>query len=191
MEVLGNMELKAELVMAVRDYRCEERESQDMGIDFTASDVNSDEKMLLRVITEPHTKSGIVGVQSVREMAETMDKDKIDEGVAIGKRFSAAAKRVMREKGIQMVSDKFMPSFKPQKLYLKLQEHTDNLCKSKCGKIPKKESDCRGHSNGNYSCKIRLISDNASFHFERGWIDLLQKDFMQLLELRSSIDESK
>ncbi|NIQ07367.1 MAG: hypothetical protein GWO20_17075, partial [Candidatus Korarchaeota archaeon] len=149
-------EKKAELVMAVRDYECKDRKNWDRGVDFTASDTESDDKTLLRIITEPHTKSGIVGVQSVRDMIETIDKKKYDEGIAIGKKFSVAAKRTMREEGIEMVSEDFMPSFKPQKLYLKLQEYVDDLCKTKCGKVPKKESDCKGYSDGKYSCKIRL-----------------------------------
>lgn len=186
-----SMELKAELVMAIRDYKCEERERWNEGIDFSASDAESDDKMLLRIITKPKTRSGVVSVNTVRKMANTMKQKHYDEGVLISKRFSAAAKRVMRKKGIQMVSDKFTPSFKPQRLYLKIQNHIDNLCKAECGLVPKKESDCKGYSKGHYSCKIRLISDNASFHFERGWIDLLQKDFMQLLAVRNSMNKSE
>lgn len=136
-------------------------------------------------------KSGVVGVRSIREMAETLEEENFDKGIAIGGRFSAAAKRVMGEKGIEMVSDKFMPTFKPKNLYFRLQEYVDELCMEKCGMVPEKESECKGYSQGDYSCQIRLISDNAAFHFKRGWVDLLQKDLIQLLEVGRQMKETE
>lgn len=175
--------------MAVRDYECQEREEEDYGTDFTALNSESDQKVLLRIITNPHTKSGVVGVRSIREMAEAIEEKQYDKGIAIGGRFSSAAKRVMGEEGIEMVSKKFMPTFKPKNLYFRLQEYIDGLCKEKCGMVPEKESDCEGYSQGDYSCQIRLISDNSAFHFKRGWTDLLQKDFIQLLEVGEKMKE--
>lgn len=180
-----SVELKAELVMAVRGYECEGKESWDEGIDFTASDAELDEKILLRVVTDPKSNSGTVGVDVVREMVETIEQEDYDRGFLIGERFSEAARRETNRKGIQLFSDRHMPLFRPQKLYLTLQDCIDDLCKAKCGRVPEKESDCEGRdSDGSYSCRIRLISDNASFHFERGWTTLLREDLIQLLTLR-------
>lgn len=184
-----SVELKAELVMAIRGYECERKEIWDEGVDFTASGTDSDEKVLLRVITDPKSNSGIVGVSVVRKMIEIIEQEDYDGGVLVGKRFSEAARKEIHRKGIQMFSEKFMPSFKPQKLYLTIQDCIDDLCKAKCGRVPKKISDCKGRgSDGNYLCKIRLISDNALFHFERGWMNLLREDLMQLLALRKSMN---
>jgi len=184
-----SLELKAELVMAIRDYECEERQRHNEGIDLTASDAKSDAKILLRVITEPQTKSGVVSVDAVRNMVGTMKHEDYDKGVLISKRFSKAAEREMSRKGIQMVSEEYTPRFKPRKLYLKIQDFIDDLCKAKCGRVPKKESDCKARdSNGHYSCKIRLISDNASFHLERGWTRFLENDLMQLLAVYNSMN---
>jgi len=141
------------------------------------------------VITEPQTKSGVVSVGAVRNMVETMKHEDYNKGVLISERFSEAAKREMSRKGIQMVSEEFTPLFKPQELYLTIRDYIDDLCQTKCGCIPTKESDCKGKdSNGHYSCKIRLISDNASFHFERGWTRFLENDLMQLLAVRNSMN---
>jgi hypothetical protein len=184
-----SIELKAELVMAIRDYECAKRQRWDEGIDFTASDTKSDDKILLRVITTPKSKSGFVGIDAVRKMAETMKRKGCDKGILISKRFTESAKEEMSRKGIRMISEKFMPRFKPQQIYLTIRDCIDDLCQTKCGYIPKKESDCKGKdSNGHYPCKIRLISDNASFHIEQGWTDLLQNDLIQLLTINNSIN---
>lgn len=88
-----------------------------------------------------------------------------------------------------MVSEEFTHLFKPQELYLTIRDYIDDLCQIKCGYIPKKESDCKGKdSNGHYSCKIRVISDNAAFHFERGWTRFLENDLMQLLAAHNSMN---
>jgi hypothetical protein len=184
-----SLELKAELVMAIKDYECEERQRWDEGIDFTASDAKSDAKILLRVVTKPKTRSEVVSVDSVRKMTETMKLENYDKGVLISKRFSKAAEREMSRKGIQMVSEELTHLLKPQELYLTIRDYIDDLCQIKCGYIPKKESDCKGKdSNGHYSCRIRVISDNAAFHFERGWTRFLENDLMQLLAVHNSMN---
>jgi len=46
--------------------------------------------------------------------------------------------------------------------------------------------DCRGKAvEPKYTCDIRLISDNADFHFEKGWGTLLQRDLERLLRIQS------
>jgi hypothetical protein len=182
-----SIELAAELVMAVRDYECREKQRWDEGVDFTASDAKSNERILLRVITNPKSNSGIVGVESIKNMVETVNGEDYDSGVLISERFSEAAIKEMMEEGIQMFSTRTMPSFEPEKLYLAIRDCIDDLCKIKCGQVPVKESDCTGKdTSGNYSCDVRLVSDNASFHFEKGWETLLRKDLTRLLTFRKS-----
>jgi len=185
------IEDKAEIFMAIRDYECEEKQKWDKGIDFTASGAKSKDKILLRAITEPESRSGIVGIDAVKKMTETMKLENYDKGVLISKRFTEAAKKEMKQENIQMISENFMPLPKPQRLYHKIQNLIDSLCKAKCGKIPEKESDCKGYLNEQYSCTIRLINDNASFHFERGWIKFLQNDLLRLLKLHNSMNNKK
>jgi hypothetical protein len=176
--------------MTVRSYECEERTRCDEGADFTSLDARSDDNVLLRVITGPETKSEAVGVDGVGKMCETMKQEHYDKGVLIRKRFTESAKKEMSRKDIQMVSVNHTPRFKPDKLYLKIQNCIDDLCRAKCGRVPEKESDCEGKdSDGNYSCKIRLISDNASFHFERGWTSFLKRDLMRLFAVVNSLND--
>jgi len=183
---------KVELVMAVRGYKDGEREVWSEGVDYVTSRAKSDDKILLRVITEPRSKSGVIGKDVVREMAEKLRHKGFDTGFLIGKRFSKAARDEMRRKGIKMMSERFMPLFDPKRLYFAMQEYIDALCLSKCGFLPSKESDCKGKDpDGHYSCKVRLINDNAAFHFERGWTDLLQRDFEQLIAIHNAVNNGE
>jgi hypothetical protein len=168
---------EAELMMAVRNYSCEEREKWDEGIDITALDEASNEKILLRVVNSK-SSSGVVGIDTVRKMLEVMEREDYDKGFLLGKGFTDAAKQEMVQKGIQRISERYMPTFKPERLFLRINNYVNDLCKVKCGKIPQKESDCKG------DCRIRIISDNASFHFEHGWINLMKNDLKQLLSLQ-------
>jgi hypothetical protein len=165
--------------MSMRNFSCEEREKWDQGMDITALDEESNEKVLLRIV-ESKSKSGFVGVDAVREMLEAMEREDYDKGVLLGKKFTVAAKRELMENDIQRISENHTPRFKPERLYLRINNYVNDLCKVKCGKIPQKESDCQS------DCRIRIISDNASFHFEQGWIKLMKNDLKQLLAIRNS-----
>lgn len=170
---------EAELVMALRDYNCKKRGEFDEGIDITALDEEAKEKILLRVLTSK-SKSGFYGVGAVRSMLEFMKLGHYDKGVLIAKRFTNAAKEEMLKNNIERISEKHMLPFKPDRLYLQINNFVDKLCKTKCGKVPEAESDCQS------DCRVRIISDNASFHFESGWLRLLKNDFKQLLALKNS-----
>jgi hypothetical protein len=165
--------------MAMRNYSCEEKEKCDEGIDITALDTNSNEKILLRIV-ETKSKSGFVGINSVRKMLEDMEREEYDKGILFGKRFTTAAKQELMQNDIQRISEQYMPAFKPERIYLRINSYVNELCKVKCGKIPQKESDCKN------DCRIRVISDNASFHFEQGWIKMMKKDLKQLLAINNS-----
>ena len=170
--------------MAIRGYENEGRQRWGKGVDFVATEPNSERKILLRVITEPKSRSGVVGVDGVREMIDAMKRRDCQKGILISGRFSQAAKKEMRQQGIEIVSETFEPKFQPIRLYSAILNYADDLCKTKCGRVPKKASDCKGLSDGHYTCRIRLISDNASFHFLRGWVNLMTGDFRQLAKLK-------
>ena len=174
-----SIEDKAEFLMAVRNYKCEKREKWSGGIDFVASDVVSDEKVLLRLIV-PQSRSGFVGADDVKNMLKVMKHKDCDRGVLFGKRFTDAATHEMSLCNIQQVSDEYMPPVKSENILLTINNCINALCKTKCGAIPLKESDCKGHLKGG-SCRVSSINDDALFHFERGWIDLLKNDLRQLL----------
>jgi hypothetical protein len=61
------------------------------------------------------------------------------------------------------------------------------------GKLPetsisRRERQCpicggSGVNQRRYSCTVRLLSDNADFHYERGWFTVFQRDLLSLLEM--------
>ena len=175
--------------MAIEDYEPKGREKWDKGFDITALDNESKDKVLIRLITKPKSRSGYVGADTVERMVAAIDNEGYDKGVLISNRFTEAARRRLAQEGIKRISDDFMLDFTPRRLYLVARELVDNLCKVKCGKVPQKESDCKGRLNNHYACEVRLLSDNASFHFERGWTSLLQKDTLRLLSMNHSANE--
>ncbi|MFB0514577.1 MAG: hypothetical protein ACETVQ_03270, partial [Candidatus Bathyarchaeia archaeon] len=132
------------------------------------------------------SKSGYVGVDIVREMSEVLKKQNYDKGILIGKRFTEGAKSEMEHENIEAVSERIAPHFKVERLYLAIEGCIENLCRARCGRVPVKKSDCKGYVDGNYSCDVRLISDNASFHLEHGWISFLEKDLAKLLAIEKA-----
>jgi hypothetical protein len=176
---------KAEFLMAVRNYKCEKKEKWSGGIDFVASGVDSDEKVLLRSIVS-QSRVGFVGADDVRVMLIAMKRKFCDRGVLISKRFTDAATQEMNVCNIERVSDEYMPPVRSENVLITINDSVNNLCRTTCGAIPLKESDCKGHLKESH-CRVRSISDNALFHFERGWINLLKDDLRQLLLLNKTI----
>jgi len=174
---------KAEVISAVRDYEKRRTRRKGRMVDFTVSPSKSDDKILIRVITEAKSKSGYVSVDTVREMNNILEKRNYDKGILIGKRFTEAAKSEMERENIEAVSERITPHFKLERLYSTIDRCVRNLCRAKCGRVPMKESDCKGYVDGHYSCDVRMISDDASFHLEHGWIGFLEMDLAKLLAM--------
>lgn len=180
---------KADVISAVRNYENRRIRRKEKKVDLTVSPSDSDDKILIRVITEAESKSRYVGVNTVRKMSEFLVKQNYDRGILIGKRFTEGAKGEMEREDIEAVSEGITPHFKVEQLYLAIEGCIENSCKSKCGHIPMKKSDCEGYADGNYSCDVRLISDNASFHLELGWVGFLEKDLAKLLAIEKDLSD--
>jgi hypothetical protein len=176
----------AEVILAVRGYETVDIRKRKCLVDYTVSTQNSDDKILVRVITETPSKTGYVGVDSVKEMKDSLEKRNYDKGILVGQQFTEAAKNEMKKDNIEMISNSRKPYFNSMKLFSVINDYTQKLCKAKCGQIPVNESSCKGHPDGHYVCDIRLTSDNADFHFQHGWTSFLEKDLMKLLAIEKS-----
>jgi hypothetical protein len=180
-----SVEDKAAFLMAVRNLKCGKKEKWSEGTDFVALDVIADERVFIRLI-DRRRGAGFVGADDVKDMYKAMRRKDCGRGVFVGRRFTDAATEEMGLCNIQQVSDDYMPPVPSENIVLTINECINGLCKAKCGKVPLKESDCRGRLREN-PCRIRAISDDALFHFERGWTDLLKNDLRQLLSMNKII----
>ena len=180
-----SVEDKAEFLIAVRNYKCEKRKKWSNGVDLVASDRISDEKVLVRLI-KPQNKIRFVGADEVTSMLKVMRNEGCVKGLLIGRRFNAAATQEMNTCNIQQVSDDYMPPVKLENLILTINECVNKFCKTKCGTVPMSASDCKANLKDRF-CRVRSISDDALFHCERGWMDLLKNDLRQLLMLNKTI----
>jgi hypothetical protein len=178
----------AKLISAVREYRLERTRRREEIVDFTVSPLESDDRILIRVIAGHKVKSGYVGIDTVKKMSRTLERRHYDKGILVGKQFTAAARSEMKREDIEAVYEG-IPRFRLDKLYLVIRDHVNVLCNAKCGQAPEKESDCKGYSNGDYTCKVRLISDDADFHFEHGWTSLLERQLAKLLAIEEDLND--
>ena len=176
-----SIEDKAEFLIAIRNYSCVKRKKWSDGVDFFASDVMADEKVLVRLL-EPRNTPRFFGADDVKSMAKVMRREGCAKGLLVGKRFTAAAAQEMERFNIQQVSDEYMPPIKPENMSLKINDCINNLCKIRCGVVPLKMSDCKAYLTGEI-CRIKSISEDVVFHREHGWTDLLKNDLRQLLLL--------
>jgi hypothetical protein len=183
----GNAVEKAKVISAVREYEKKKTRRKERKVDFTVSRSESDDKILIRAITESESKSGYIGVDAVREMIDFLERNRYDKGILIGEKFTVAARGEMKRANIEEVSESVSPSFKLDRLHSTVGKYVEKLCRVKCGHVPTKEGDCKGYVNGHYSCDIRLASDNADFYYEKGWEAFLERDLMKLLAIEKAL----
>jgi hypothetical protein len=157
LKLIGDPVKKANLISVMRDYDRKRTKTKKRGVDFTVSPSKNDQKILIRTITEPKSKSGYIGVDTVREMIDFLETKNYDKGILIGRKFTNGAKREMKQANIELFSENFSPNFKLERVYSTIGSYLEKLCKVKCGKIPMKDSDCSGFADGNYSCVIRVV----------------------------------
>jgi len=218
-ETIESLANKAEVLVKGRGYEVENIEKNETGIDIIASVPSSEDKVLIRIITEPYLDSGRVGKQLTVETHEEIEDEEIKKTIILGKSFTAGSKSFMEEEGMEFVpkGESAVTLVDPFKLYPRIQMSVNDLCKSICGKVPKSEKECKGYVpeprecqtckgtgsveregrevpcpdcrgrglEASYKCRVRLVSDNADFHFERGWGDLLQNDLKQLIRMQT------
>ena len=186
---------KAELLKELRNYEVEDVHNCENSIDITASQPNSEDTVLMRILPDSKTGLNRIGVKEVQRIKEELEEEDHEKVIIFANRITTSAKKELREEDIEFFTKKkkMLSTLQPQQVYPTLLESIDKLCQIKCGHIPQSEEDCKGYTKeGHYTCKVRLISDNADFHSKRGWRSLLSKDLDTLLKmlLEEKSDES-
>jgi len=185
---MSNVEMtvkdKVEFLFAIRNLKIGRKEKWAEGTDFVASDVVADDKVLVRMV-DPRSKSRYVGADIVKDMLKAMRRKNCERGFIVADRFTGAAVEEMRLCNIQQVSEDYMPPVASENIVLTINDCINNLCRAKCGSAPLQEADCRALLKDK-PCRVRSISDDALFHYERGWTDLLKNDLRQLLAMNKT-----
>jgi hypothetical protein len=214
---------KAETLIDFRGYNIEEISQTPTTVDIQVSHPDSEDTIMMQIVTQTDYKNNGVGVNTVKDTEQLLEKPDIDKVIIFGTRFTESAKKELRGEGIEFFSptQNILSTLNQQELYTSILTHVDALCLNKCGSIPQSSADCIGYTkqitpcpncdgrgklartstkyapycptcggNGkqesNYRCPIRLISDNADFHYRKDWRRLLHNNLLSLIDLASS-----
>jgi len=159
--------------------------NDEIGIlDYVASVANQ-ERRLLRVMTNPK-----VYTDEITRTINSLEKENYDEVVILANDFTKGAENLIEKKErLSYISSDMGHQYSIFELNYAIEKKTWELCKLICGKPPKSESGCKGYQYGEYTCKVRRISDEADFHSGRKWLWLVMNDFSKLVALQREMDE--
>ncbi|UCD73195.1 MAG: restriction endonuclease [Candidatus Bathyarchaeota archaeon] len=144
----------AEVLVRGRGYQIKTVEKNDNCVDVISTLPKSKDEILIRIITEPNLDSGTIGKQLVEEMQEHLEEEDYAKAILIGKSFTAGARSDMKQEDIEFINKEgnTINMINPLKLYPRIQTAVDNLCKTRCGKIPKSEKQCKGYNPNPKKC---------------------------------------
>ena len=214
---------KAEALIEYRGYKVEDVSQNPSTIDIEVVPPDSDETVMMRIITQTEHKGNGVGVDTVEATEQLLAKPNIDKVIVFGSRFTASAQSNLQEEGIEFFSpnQNILSGMNHHELYHSILRYVNELCRVTCGSPPESSSDCTGFNKqiipcpkcdgrgklertsakyppycnacggsgekeSKYTCAIRLISDNADFHYHKNWRRLLHNDLLALVDLASS-----
>jgi len=174
-----------ELMKTLHGYKEESYDESIGGIDYVA--VKKDSKRLMRALVGEDGSSSPCFLENVNQLIEAMKEKNVDEGLLLANRFTSSARQKIRKKeNMGYLSSSVDYHYGVGDLAYAIQQKTVELCQETCDAPPKNEDNCKGRYGGRYSCLVRRVSDDATFHAEMGWDHVLLEDFQKLLELQEN-----
>lgn len=167
----------------------EPRRNEEIGsIDYVFED--GEKKKLVRAMVDENQRSAPAYVDTVRSTITELDEEeKYDEVTILSERITGAAyDLVTQEDNLRVMTPKTKHDFSLVEVLSAIQKKTMDLCKFKCGKAPETADDCKGKKGRTYSCDVRRLSDDATFHATMKWKTVLLEDFNQLCEIEANMD---
>ncbi|MGD2200990.1 MAG: hypothetical protein PVJ38_05095 [Candidatus Bathyarchaeota archaeon] len=178
-----------ELLKTLEGYKIVNKNEELGSLDYVAENEDG-EKKLLRVMIDPKFNASAAYLVTIKKTLESVEEGPYEEATILAKRLTKASRRLVRSEGdLEYISNKKEP-YSHFEVIEALQNLTTELCTLKCGSVPQTEGDCEGYNDGEYSCNIRRISDDADFHAKMGWLKLLMNDFSRLITLQREINNS-
>lgn len=178
---------QVELLKTLQGYELSKVNDALGCVDYVSKS-DDDGKRLLRVIVDPGFHASKVAVKTVETTMEDLEEGYYDEAVLVAESFTSASKMLLKKEcNLEFISPK-SEHYTTFELLDAIYRLTQHLCEARCGKFPSSEKDCKGYKNGEYVCPVRRISDDADFHAERNWNELLKNDFSRLVKFRREAD---
>ena len=161
--------------------------NEDMGsIDYVIKD--GDKKKLVRAMVDENQQSAPAYVDTVRSTIEELE-EKYDEALILAKRITDSAHDIVtQQSNLDVITPKMKHIFSLVEVLSAIQKKTQDLCVLKCGKAPETREDCQGKKGRTYTCDIRRISDDATFHATMKWKDVLFEDFYNLCAIEKELE---
>jgi predicted RND superfamily exporter protein len=159
-------------------------------IDYVIDNKNG--KKLIRAMVDEHNNAAPAYVDTVRATIEELNEKKYSEAVILSKRITNSAHDIVAEhENLNIITPKMKHSFSMIEILSAIQKKTRDLCVMKCGKAPETREDCQGKKGRTYTCDIRRLSDDATFHATMKWKTVLLEDFINLCEIEKEIKKEK
>ena len=177
------MGVHVELLKTLRGYEFSKYDKENGVVDYLSKD-DAKGRGLLRVFVDDKLKADKVDVRSLEGTIGSKEDEKFDQVTLLAKGFTVRSKELIQSEEFISGLTENNRAFNVTDIHLAVQNVTQELCIEKCGSYPQKKSDCKGIKKGVYACDIRRISDDADFHAQRGWKQLLYSDYKNILLIK-------
>lgn len=155
-------------------------------IDYIVDD--GEKSKLIRAMIDENQNSAPAYVDTVRSTLTEIEEQKYKEALIISKRITDSAHDIVSQHdNLDVITPKMKHIFNRIEIISAIEKKTLELCVLKCGKAPEIRNDCKGKKGGTYTCDIRRISDDATFHATMKWKDVLLEDFNHLCEIEKNL----
>ncbi len=177
-----------ELIKCLGDITQPTRNDELGSIDYVIEE--NHRKKLIRALVDENDRAAPAYVDTIRETITELDDEKYDEAIILTNRITDSANDIVANReNLQVITPNTKNSFSLVEVLSAIQKKTGELCILKCGKIPETREDCKGKTGRTYSCDIRRISDDATFHATMKWKTVLFEDFNNLCEVEKLMTE--
>jgi DNA-binding XRE family transcriptional regulator len=162
--------------------------NEEMGsIDYVINE--GDKKKLIRAMVDENQNSAPAYVDTIRATIIELEEEKYDEALILSKRITDSAHDIVTQQdNLDVITPKMKHIFSLVEVLSAIQKKTRDLCVIKCGKAPETREDCQGKKGRTYTCDIRRISDDATFHATMKWKDVLFEDFYNLCAIEKELE---
>ena len=162
--------------------------NEEMGsIDYVINE--GDKKKLIRAMVDENQNSAPAYVDTIRAPINELEEEKYDEALILSKRITDSAHDIVTQQdNLDVITPKMKHIFSLVEVLSAIQKKTRDLCVIKCGKAPETREDCQGKKGRTYTCDIRRISDDATFHATMKWKDVLFEDFYNLCAIEKELE---